>query len=267
MSEYTLSYIVVTFNKLPYLKEMLANVISNRQPDEEIIVIDGGSSDGTPAYLEELKKRGDIQQYVSEKDRGQSHGINKGMLRARGTILKVLNDDDTYYFDAIRKCKEFMLEHPEVDAMGSNGISHNGQDYHREEDFMLWKTTPYHPFMITEQGLLLRRDSISVFGLADTSVVFWEWEFTMRLTSGKAKLAWYTGKTFKHVFNEDSISVKRAELWAKESAEMRRRYPGIYCTWCHYVPEPLRELIRRFVPKKRLATPEQSDIHHPTFLM
>lgn len=260
----TLSYIVVTRNKLPYLKAMLADVIANKQADEEVLVIDGGSTDGTPEYLEDLLRRGSIEYYVSEPDKGQSHAINKGMLAAQGSLLKILNDDDTYYFDAIRACKQFMLAREEIDALGSNGIQHDGNEYHREEDFLLWKKGPYHPFQIAEQGLLLRRSSIAIFGLADTASKYWEGDFTLRLTSGKAKLAWYTGITWKHVFNPDSVSVTQAHVWAVESAALRRRYPGMYSSWKHLVPAPIRRAIRFVIPKKRLATPEQ--ISTPTFL-
>lgn len=262
-SHINLSYILVTFNKLPYLKSALETLIPHKKEDVEIIIIDGGSTDGTPQYLQELLSRGEIDQFVSEPDKGQSHGINKGLLQARGKLLKILNDDDTYYHDEIEKCKTFMLNHPEIDALGSNGTNHHGEEYHREEDFLMWKNTPYHPFMIAEQGLILRKSSLSIFGLADTSVIFWEWEFTMRLTSGKARLAWYTGKTWKHMLNPDSISVKQAEVWRKESKELRRRYP-VYSKWKHYVPKRIREFIRYFFPKKILVPAES--IKTPTFL-
>jgi glycosyltransferase involved in cell wall biosynthesis len=255
---------MVTRNKLPYLQEALSILIAHKQKDEEIVVIDGASTDGTPFYLQELCERGDIDQYVSEPDKGQSHAINKGMLRARGGLLKIMNDDDTYYFEEIQKCKAFMLAHPEIDALGSNGIQHDGKEYHREEDFMMWKTLPYHPFQIAEQGMLLRRSSIPVFGLADTASRFWEGDFTLRLTSGKALLAWYTGITWKHVFNSDSVSVNSGQEWAIEAAALRRRYPGLFSKWRHLVPSPIRQLIRYFIPKKRLATSEQ--INTPTFL-
>ena len=260
-----LSYIIVTFNKLPYLKTALAEVLAHKKDDEEIIVVDGGSADGTLAYLQELLKRGTIQ-FVSEPDLGQSHAINKGMLMAHGTLIKILNDDDTYYFNEIHACKKFMLEHPEIDALGSNGVQHDGKEYHREEDFLMWKTLPCHPFQIAEQGLLLRRSSIAVFGLADTASRFWEGDFTLRLTSGKARLAWYTGITWRHVFNPDSVSVNSGNGWAVESAALRRRYPNLYSKWKRYVPRPIRNLIRFFIPKKRLATSGQSDVNQPVFL-
>jgi glycosyltransferase involved in cell wall biosynthesis len=263
--EYNLSYVIVTFNKLPYLKETLETVITNKQDDEEIVIIDGGSTDSTPNHLQKLHSLGKIEQFVSEKDKGQSHAINKGMLLARGKLIKILNDDDVYFFNEIQKCKHFMLDHRDVDALGSNGIQHDGKEYHREEDFMQWKKT-HRPFQIAEQGMVFRRDSIPIFGLADSASRFWEGDFTLRLTSGKSKLAWYTGITWKHVFNEDSISVNDGNGWIVESAALRRRYPGLYSKWRHHVPKPIRTLIRRFFPKKLLTTPEQSDVSKPVFM-
>lgn len=263
-SSISLSYIIVTYNRLPYLKTALSKLNAHRKKDEEIVVIDGGSTDGTPEYLQELHTRGEVNQFISEKDKSLGHAINKGMLMAKGELIKTMSDDDVYYYDEMQKCKEFLLTHPEIDALGTNGTAHDRSDYHREEDFMLWKTTSYHPFMICELGLWLRRSSITIFGLADTSFTyFWDAEFTVRLTAGRARIAWYTGKTWEHVFNPTSISLLRPELWVIESKRLRQMYP-IYSKWKHLVPKPIRVFIRFLIPKKRLTTAEQA--HTPTFL-
>jgi glycosyltransferase involved in cell wall biosynthesis len=263
-SNITLSYIIVTYNRLPYLKDALSKLLAHKKADEEIVVVDGGSTDGTPEYLQELFERGEVNQFVSGKDKSLGHAINKGILMAKGELLKTMSDDDVYYYDEMQKCKNFLLAHPEIDALGTNGTAHDGSDYHREEDFLLWKNTPYHPFMMCEQGLWLRKSSLAIYGLADTSFTyFWDAEFTVRLTAGRARIAWYTGKTWEHVFSPDSISLKRPDLWKAESARLRRMYP-IYSTWKHLVPKPIRIVIRFLIPKKRLVVTEQ--VTSPTFL-
>lgn len=262
-TELNLSYVLVTYNKLSYLKTILKELTEHRKEDEEIVVVDGGSTDGSAEYVREMFERGNIQQFVSEKDLGLGHAINKGFLMARGALIKNISDDDVYYWDEMQKCKVFMLEHPEIDAIGSNGTQHDGQIYRREEDFLMWKKG-YHPFMIAELGLILRRSSIAIFGLADTSFFFWDGEFTIRLTAGKARMAWYTGLTWEHCLNEQSSSNTKGQLWAKESARIRQMYPGLYSPWRHYVPKPIRTLIRYFKPKKHLMPAEESA--EPKFL-
>ena len=260
-----LSYIIVTRNKLPYLRKALANLLAVKKEDEEIVIVDGGSTDGTVEYLQEFVTRGDVDQFISGIDNGLGHAINKGMLMARGTLMKTMSDDDVYYFDEMQKCKQFMLGHPEIDALGTNGTTWDGNEYHREEDFLMWKQG-YHPFMICELGLMLRRSSIPLFGLADTSfTTFWDAEFTIRLTAGKARLAWYTGKTWEHILNPDSLSLSQKDLWRTHSARLRQMYP-IYSTWKHLVPKRVVKLIRTLIPKKHIATKEQTDMSHPVFL-
>lgn len=261
-----LSYIIVTRNRLPFLTKAIENLVAHKLPDEEIVVVDGNSTDGTVEYLEEMKKRGDVDQYVSGPDKSLGHAINKGILMAKGELMKTMSDDDVYYYDEMQKCKEFLLAHPEIDALGTNGTAHDGSEYDRAEDFLLWKNTPYHPFMIGEQGLWLRKSSLALFGLTDTSFTyFWDAEFTVRLTAGRSRIAWYTGKTWEHVLHEGSISRKRPDLWMAESKRLRRMYP-IYSTWKHYIPKPVRDVIRFFFPKKQLSAGKEKEVSTPTFL-
>jgi glycosyltransferase involved in cell wall biosynthesis len=260
----TLSYILVTRNKLSYLKTALADLIAHRKKDEEIVVIDGGSTDGTAQYLQEFLKRGEIDQLLSESDRGIGHATNKGMIMAKGALLKTLTDDDVVYYDEIEKCKAFMLEHPEIDVIGMNGITDDEKEYHREEDFLLWKTTPYHPFMFFELGAIFRKSSIPLIGLFDTSFMFCDAEYTIRITAGKARIAWYTGIAWKHISNPSSTNINQRHVWKRESARLRQMYPNLYSSWKHHVPKPIRDFARFLIPKKHLATPEQSN--NPTFL-
>jgi glycosyltransferase involved in cell wall biosynthesis len=88
MSAYNLSYVIATRNRLPFLKITLGRLISNLQPSEEIVVVDGNSTDGAKEYLQQLFADGRIHQFISEPDHNQAHGWNKAMLMARGTIIK-----------------------------------------------------------------------------------------------------------------------------------------------------------------------------------
>lgn len=259
-----LSYIIYTFNRLPYLSKSLELLIAHKNKDEEIIIVDGGSTDGTGEYLRQLHERGAVDQFVSEPDLGTAHAVNKGFLMAKGKLVKQMNDDDEYYLDEVQKMKTFMLEHPDIDVINSNGIDQFGNTYRREEDFLIRKNSAYHPFMMADQGMVIRRSSLSVIGLADTSFTFWDGEFTVRLTAGKARMAWYTGITWKHVFNPTSLSLtKGPALWKVESARLRQMYP-IYSSWKHFIPKPIVTLIRSILPKKTYVTAEL--VKRPTFL-
>src|SRR5712692_3457942 len=94
------SYILTTRNRAPFLDKALANVREYITPEDELIVIDGASTDDTAEVIE---KHGDIVSvFQSEPDYGEAHGFNKGILLSRGQIIKILSDDDYLYPDAVR---------------------------------------------------------------------------------------------------------------------------------------------------------------------
>ncbi len=72
---------------MPYLKIVLEDLINNLQGDEEIVVVDGGSKDGTVEWLQDLYASKKIQKFYSAKDLGESHGTNRAVLLCEGKIL------------------------------------------------------------------------------------------------------------------------------------------------------------------------------------
>ena len=80
-----ISVITVNFNNRNGLARTLESSVSLRAPvdgEKEIIIIDGGSTDGS---VEEIRKHeNEIVYWCSERDRGIFHAMNKGVARATG---------------------------------------------------------------------------------------------------------------------------------------------------------------------------------------
>lgn len=81
------------YNGARYLESCIESVLAQDYPHFEMIVQDGDSRDGT---VDILKRYGDRIRWVSEKDGGQSDGLNRALQRCRGDIIGVLNADDEY---------------------------------------------------------------------------------------------------------------------------------------------------------------------------
>jgi glycosyltransferase involved in cell wall biosynthesis len=91
------SIVTPSLNQARYLREAIDSVRAQTHSPIEHIVVDGGSTDGTPDILSEFQ---DLR-WTSEPDRGQSHALNKGFALANGEILGWLNADDAYEPDAV----------------------------------------------------------------------------------------------------------------------------------------------------------------------
>ena len=111
-----ISIVTPSYNQGPFIEETINSVWQQGYPRFEHIVVDGGSTDAT---LPILRKYPHVR-WVSEKDEGQTHAINKGLLQARGEIVAYLNSDDVYRPRAFETVGRFFADHPEAQIVVGN---------------------------------------------------------------------------------------------------------------------------------------------------
>jgi glycosyltransferase involved in cell wall biosynthesis len=111
----TLSIITPSFNQAAFLPQTLDSVLNQKYPKLEYIVIDGGSTDGSREIIERYSSR--LTFWVSEKDRGQVHALNKGLERATGDWVGWQNSDDFYLPGAFESFAVATQRHPDADIV------------------------------------------------------------------------------------------------------------------------------------------------------
>jgi glycosyltransferase involved in cell wall biosynthesis len=107
-----LTVITPSFNQGRFIEEAIRSVLQQGYPNLEYIVIDGGSTDNTVEILRRHEHR--LAYWVSERDRGQSHALNKGLARATGEIIGWLNSDDLYTEGCFQHVIEAFVRDPEA---------------------------------------------------------------------------------------------------------------------------------------------------------
>ncbi len=108
-----ISIITPVYNRVDMLEQTIQSVLSQGYPNLEYIIIDGGSTDGT---VEIIRKYADkLTYWVSEKDNGMYHAIQKGMEHATGDVLAWLNSDDMYHTNALQIVGEVFATLPDVE--------------------------------------------------------------------------------------------------------------------------------------------------------
>lgn len=127
-----ISVITPSFNSIHTIRETIESVRSQGYPNCEHIIIDGGSKDGTVELLKEYPHL----IWVSEKDEGHYHAMNKGILRATGEIVNILNADDCFRPGALSAVGEAFQRHPDWDALFGDiqFVNSQGRDIYRRKE-------------------------------------------------------------------------------------------------------------------------------------
>jgi glycosyltransferase involved in cell wall biosynthesis len=120
MSSTVLSIITPVFNGKKYLSNCLSNVALQAFPGLEHLIMDGGSEDGSQELIREWQTKYPHIRLVSEKDRGQSDAMNKGIQLAHGNIIGFLNVDDYYEPDVLPKIPGLFEKLPEPSFICGN---------------------------------------------------------------------------------------------------------------------------------------------------
>jgi len=113
MGDPLISIITPVYNGEKYIEQAIKSVLSQTYRYYEYIIIDGRSSDRTVDIIRSYENK--LAYWISEHDKGISDAFNKGVLKAKGDIIGILNCDDWYEIDALEKVsKIFMSKKPDL---------------------------------------------------------------------------------------------------------------------------------------------------------
>lgn len=95
------SVITINYNNKEGLRQTINSVMEQICDDYEYIIIDGGSTDGSVELIKEYSDR--INYWVSERDNGIYHAMNKGVAKAHGDYCIFMNSGDMFYDNSVLK--------------------------------------------------------------------------------------------------------------------------------------------------------------------
>lgn len=159
----TISVITPCFNSQATIRDTIVSVMTQDFQDWEHIFIDGGSKDDTTRILAEYPHL----QWTSEQDQGLYDAMNKGIARARGEFVVILNADDCFRPQALTHAARAFTQHPEWDALFGDVIFVDEQHreiYRRAEACYDYRVLLYGLDYICHQTLFVRRTAYARLG-------------------------------------------------------------------------------------------------------
>lgn len=185
-----LSIITINYNNAEGLRKTLASVAMQTYRDIEHIIIDGGSTDGSVELIKDYVRQIDDGctkvVWVSEKDNGIYHAMNKGISKATGGYIQILNSGDIFtapdvterMVNEVERVSELTNEH--VPILYGNMIK-QWPDGRRLVDKCeaghLSMLSFYHG-TLNHDSAYIRRDLFERFGLYDENLKIvsdWKW--------------------------------------------------------------------------------------------
>ncbi len=175
-----LSVVTPSFNQGRFIRRTVESVLSQGVP-VEYAVMDGGSCDETADILREYESR---LTFFSEKDKGQTDALNKGIAMTHGDIIGWINSDDVYYPGALAAVFDYFEANPEC------GVVYGLADHIDEIDRFI-EEYPVEPWnldrleevcFLCQPAVFFRRELIGRFGLPDVNLRYcMDYEFWLRL--------------------------------------------------------------------------------------
>lgn len=252
------SIVTPSYNQGQFIKETLDSVLQQDYPHIEYIVMDGGSTDET---LDLLRSYDDPRlTWYSERDKGQSDAINKGLRLATGDILAYLNSDDLYLPGTLRYVADYFEQHPDVDLLYGSCHTIDAQSRRIEPTYHVQPISTRQfitkRFKLPQQGVFWRRRVTEQIGLFDETLHYrMDYDYWLRMVIAGFKFA-HTAKFLASFrVHDTSKTVSQAdrfwEDWAtiidkiyvrdNLTAEILALKPLAYAYVHHYAAEALLE--------------------------
>lgn len=176
-----LTIITPSYNHAPYLRRCIDSVLDQGYPNLQYLVLDGGSTDGTPSLL---RSYGDTITWRSEPDGGQAAAINDGLRMADGDIVAWLNSDDYYALGAFARAVAMFADDSTVDMIYGRGhmVDANERLLREFPTFNPQRLDMRRTCSICQPTVFLRRRVIADVGLLNPALdICFDYDWWLRI--------------------------------------------------------------------------------------
>jgi hypothetical protein len=227
------SVVMPTLNQAPFIAESVASVMSQGVESLELVVADGGSTDGTQAILATLATEhpGRLR-WTSAPDGGPAQAVNAAVARARGAIIGWLNSDDLYTPGAVSRALQAFMRQPaavmvygeaeHVDAQGKRIGTYPTRG--PSTPLVEWRDGCH----VCQPSAFFRREAFAALDGLDTSMrAAFDYEFWLRLLKAHpGRIGYIPDVQAKSRLHAGAITLRFRERVALEGMQVVHRHLG-----------------------------------------
>lgn len=191
------SVILPTHNRSRLLRRAVTSVVKQSYPDWEIILVDDGSSDDTPAVVEQLQRELGEQKLraIRISPSGVCAARNVGLRAARGELIAYLDDDNTMHSFWLKAVVWAFAQRPEVDVVYGGIVVDDFRrlNHHRGGDMPSFHLNPFDVSALREHnladiGAIAHRNKLPDACFDESLRGLGDWDLLVRLTRQKPPL-------------------------------------------------------------------------------
>ncbi|MFZ0612874.1 MAG: glycosyltransferase [Desulfobacterales bacterium] len=172
MTDYLISVIIPTYNRAWVVRDAIDSVLGQSHADFELIVVDDGSTDGTPRILDAY---GDRLQVIRQERGGVSAARNRGIAAAAGPLVALLDSDDLWLPNKLAVQVDFFKNNQSAlicqteEIWIRNGLRVNPAKRHRKPSGMIFERS-LELCLVSPSAVMARRELFDLVGLFDESL-------------------------------------------------------------------------------------------------
>ncbi|WP_081733756.1 glycosyltransferase family 2 protein [Methylomonas sp. 11b] len=223
-----ISAIMAVYNTERYLTEAIQSILSQSFTDFELVIVDDGSTDGSPEILRNLAQQDSRIKLITQVNAGIGAATQRGIVESQGEYIAIMDSDDISLPDRLKLQKQFLDQHPDIDAVGSQwrmlhadgrdiGIDTHPTDSERISVLMYAFFSLHHPTTMIRRHALEKVGGYSV----DRSCLVPDYDLFMRMQLAGCRFANLPEILFIWRLNPASTTHHKACAQAASVADVR----------------------------------------------
>lgn len=253
-----ISIVIPSFNKSKYISKTLDSIFHQKYSNYEVVIQDGGSTDGTVAILKKYAKRYPGKMiWESKKDKGQLEAVNLGIKKTNGDIVTFINADDYYNPRTFEFVAKAFIKEPKKLWFVGKGVVINEKNLEIAKPVTMYKNflmlmSKYRFLLITnylmQPSVFITKKAYKKYGpFRGTQKFIMEYDMWLRL--GKIEMPVIINKVLSRFRIESSTKTKTMfnEILKEDEKIFRMHSDDLFINLLHQIHNLGRKVIGRFV--------------------